>query len=135
MTIAEFIEAINNGRAKVLTVERAKGLKGRRIYWMYFGYEGNEDKVNEMTVGDIVSELEYYRSQPMDGYPSRAAYWEASMDAEKLQDARDKLLLLDDTGGNPYIFAHTGRWNCFDVPTFTCSDSDREVYYIECGQD
>lgn len=41
MTIAEFIEAIDNGRAKVLTVERAKGLKGRRIYWMYFGYKGN----------------------------------------------------------------------------------------------
>lgn len=41
MTIAEFIEAIDNGRAKVLTLEKAKGLKGRRIYWMYFGYKGN----------------------------------------------------------------------------------------------
>lgn len=41
MTIAEFIEAINNGRAKVLTLEKAKELKGRRIYWMHSGYKGN----------------------------------------------------------------------------------------------
>lgn len=40
MTITKFIEAINNGRAKVLTLEKAKELKGRRIYWMYFGHKG-----------------------------------------------------------------------------------------------
>ena len=57
MKTNEFIHRIENGEAKVLTVEEAKKLKGKKIYWFYFGYSGNENEVQEMKVGDIVSEL------------------------------------------------------------------------------
>lgn len=67
MKTNEFIHRIENGEAKVLTVEEAKKLKGKKIYWFYFGYSGNENEVQEMKVGDIVSELEYYSNQPCEG--------------------------------------------------------------------
>lgn len=40
MKTNEFIHRIENGEAKVLTVEEAKKLKGKKIYWFYFGYSG-----------------------------------------------------------------------------------------------
>ena len=132
ITVKKFIECIDNGEAQVLTVEKAKALKGKRIYWMYFGYEGNENSVNEMTVGDIVTQYEYNKSQPMKGYPSRTAYWESYMTNEKLQDIKDILVLLDVDGTNNYIYASTGRNNFFDEPTFTCSDADRSVFFMIC---
>lgn len=79
MKANEFIKKIENGEAKVLTVESAKNLKGKTILWMYFGYSGNENEVYEMIVGDIVSELEYYSTQPCEGYKSRADYWKSYM--------------------------------------------------------
>ena len=131
MKTSEFIQKIENGEAKVLDVEAARTLKGKRILWMYFGYEGNENTVQEMTVGDIVSEYDYYKKQPMEGYSSRAAYWESYMNAGQLQDTKEKLILLDEEGNDSsHIYVYTNRYNFYDVPTFTCSDADREVYYI-----
>lgn len=131
MKTSEFIQKIENGEAKVLTVEAARTLRGKRILLMYFGYEGNENEVLEMTVGDIVSEYDYYKKQPMEGYSSRAAYWKSYMNAGQLQDTKDKLILLDEEGNDSsHIYAYTNRYNFYDVPTFTCSDADREVYYI-----
>lgn len=52
MKTNEFIHRIENGEAKVLTVEEAKKLKGKKIYWFYFGYSGNENEVQEMKVGE-----------------------------------------------------------------------------------
>ena len=131
MKTSEFVQKIENREAKILTLEAARSLKGKHIFWMYLGYEGNENAVQEMTVGDIVTEYDYYKSQPLEGYSSRAAYWESYMNAEQLQDTKDKLILLDEEGNDSsHIYAYTNRYNFYDVPTFTCSDADREVYYI-----
>lgn len=130
ITVKEFVNKIKSGEAKVLTVKRAKKLKGQKILWMYFGYSGNINTVREMIVGEIISELSYYENQPCEGYKSRAEYWRSYMNPDQLQDNRDKLLLLDEDGSESYICAHTGRFNFFEVPTFTCSDADREVYYL-----
>ncbi len=129
MTTSEFIKKIENKKANVLTVERAGWLKGKTVYWFYYGYTGNQNKVLKMTIGDIVSELEYYSTQPCEGYASRAEYWKSYMTEEQLKEKENTLLLLDSDGNDKFIRAHLNL--CFfDKPTFTCSDADREIYYI-----
>lgn len=135
MDTQEFIKKIENGEAKVLTVEVAKSLKGKRIAWMYFGYRENLNTVEELTVGDIVSELDYQETQPLRGYKSKADYWRSYMTPRQLDEAKTKLLLLNDKGENVYICAYPVYDNYFEEPTFTCSDADREVYYIELYED
>lgn len=131
MTVREFIQKIKSGEAKVLTVETAKELRGKRIAWMYFGDKSNSLTVQEMTVGDIVSELDYMETQPCEGYNSRADYWRTFMDKDRLDEAKTILILLDENGGTPFMYAHTKYHNFYDEPTFTCTDADREVYFIE----
>ena len=135
MKTSDFIKQIENGNAKVLTVEAARNLKGKKIIYAYFGY--NPAQVEEMVVGNIVTEYDFYKTQPCPGYDSRTAYWESYMPEEKLQDTKETLLLLDENGAyDPhYIKAHLGKYNFYNEPTFTCSDADREVYYIECDED
>lgn len=131
MTVKEFIQKIDNGEAKVLTVEAAKELRGKTIKWMYFGYEGNYNAVEEMVVGNIVSEWDYYKTQPCEGYDSRTAYWETYMDESRINSLKNTMLLLDEEGNNSFIRCYPKGESFFKVPTFTCSDADREVYYIE----
>lgn len=100
MTTFEFIKKINNGEAKVLTVEAAKGIKGKKINWMYFGYQANTNVVNTTIVGDI-------------------------------KGGENRLELLDIKGMPTYMYAHLDS-KYYSESTFTCSDSDREVYYIVC---
>lgn len=130
MNAKEFIEKIKSGEAKVLTVKVAKLLKGKRIAWMYFGYKG-QNSVKEMTVGNIVTELDYNETQPCEGFSSRADYWRSYMTEKQLDEKKTTLLLLQADGKCPYINAHTKYSNFYNVPTFTCTDADREVYYIE----
>lgn len=130
MSNKEFIEKIKSGEAKVLTVEAAKLLKGKRIAWMYFGYMG-QNSVREMTVGEIVTSLDYNETQPCDGFSSRAEYWRSYMTEKQLDEAKTTLLLLQADGVCPYINAHIKYNNFYDVSTFTCTDADREVYYVE----
>ena len=130
MTIKEFVEKINNGQANVLTLEAAKALKGDGIYWMYFGCNGNENTVSEMIVGDIVSAFDYAKKKYVEGYTSRAAYWESYMTEEQLDEVKTQLVLLDNEGKDRGIYCHAKSFGFFDEPTFTCSDEDREVYYV-----
>lgn len=129
MMTSEFAKKIENKKANVLTVEKAKCLKGKTVYWFYYGYTGNQNKVLQMTIGDIVSELEYYSTQPCEGYASRTEYWKSYMTEEQLKEKENTLLLLDENGKNNFICAHVNS-GLFDDPTFTCSDADREVYYV-----
>lgn len=48
-------EAVANKTAKVLTVDLAKELKGRKIKTIYFGYRG-QDGTDEFIIGDILPE-------------------------------------------------------------------------------
>lgn len=133
LTPGLFIKKIENKEAKVLTLESAKKLKGKRIAWMYFGYRLNSLIVNEMIVGDIVSSLDYYEGEACDGYKSRADYWRSYMSEDQLQKERETLFLLDASGKDSYIRCHSEWKRFYEEPTFTCSDADREVYYILVG--
>lgn len=131
LTPGLFRKKIEANEAKVLTLDSARQLKGKRIAWMYFGY--NPSVVNEMIVGDIVSSWDYNEKQPCEGYKSRTDYWQSYMKKEQLQREKETLLLLDAEGKNSYIKCHSDWNDTYEEPTFTCSDANREVYYIIVG--
>ena len=56
MTVKEFNKKIDDGEAKILTVEIAKGLIGKHIYWTYFPDPANYQVVEELTIGGIIRE-------------------------------------------------------------------------------
>jgi len=133
-TLQELREAVANKSAKILTIDIANQLKGKRIATIYFGYHG-QDGIDEFIVGDIISELDYNRNLQEDcfvnhpkGYKNRAEYWESYMTSDQLKKYRNQYLLLAVDGRNTWIRAHEENDGAF-----TCSDSDRFVYYIEIG--
>lgn len=95
-------EAVNNKTAKVLTEELAKELKGKRIATLYFGYRG-QNGTDDFVVGDVIEKD-----------------WNAG------SEKRIKELLRED-GSETYIRLHYMLGNDF----FSCSDSDRQVFFIE----
>ena len=48
--------AVENNTAKILTLEAAKQLKGKKIATIYFGYRG-QDGVDEFVVGEVKREI------------------------------------------------------------------------------
>lgn len=131
LTPGLFTSKIENGEAKVLTLESAKKIKGKRIAWMYFGDRANALQVEEMVVGDIVSSLDYNETQVCEGFKSRSDYWRSYMTAKQLQREKDTLILLNEDGIDSCIRCHMDGWkDFFNEATFTCSDADREVYYL-----
>lgn len=127
-------EAVNNGTAKVLTLELAKQLKGKRIRTIYFGYKG-QDGVQEFIVGEFASQFELAQKESHEEYSTRAKYWESYMSERQLDEKKTNIMLLSADGNNYHICCHTKYNNWFDELTFTCSDSDREVYFIEVSNE
>ena len=126
----ELIDLVDNGQAQVLTIESAKALRGKKIATICFGY-ADQTYTDEFYVGDLVSELEYYRTLEEDCFPdefgntNRAEYWESYMSAEELRRRKNKMLLLDDEDRKTYIFSDVAdeyMWK---------SDEDRPVFYVE----
>lgn len=115
---------------QILTVEIAKSLIGKRIETVYSGYRGQNGEDN-FVVGSVVPELEYYRNLKEDCYKNhpkfknRAEYWESYMSEKQLTEAKTKMVLLTEDGRNTFIYAHQENKG-----VFTCSDIDREVYYV-----
>lgn len=131
MKISEFIEKIESGEAKVLTLKEAKNLIGKEIYWCYFGYEHNENKVSTLKVGNIVSEKEYYTTidnSPVEGFANRFEYWVSKVPSAA-KKAEKNLMILDENNKMTYIYCHKDN-PYYKEQTFTCSDMDREVYFM-----
>ena len=120
---------------QVLTVDLAKELIGKRIQTVYSGYRG-QDGDDNFVIGDVVSELEYYRNLKEECYQNdpkfknRAEYWESYMTEKQLSDLSDKMVIHNADGRNTFIYAHP-----FKEGAFNCSDSDRFVYYVEVNED
>lgn len=117
---------------QTLTVEIAQTLIGKRIKTAYSGYLG-QDGDDEFIVGEVISELEYYRQkkeecfQKSDSkFKNRAEYWESYMTEKQLKERSEKLLIITADGRNTYIYADP-----FNKGMFTCSDSDRFVSFTE----
>lgn len=118
---------------EILTLKKALELKGKKIGYTAYGDAANGEYTGEIVIGDIVSEWDYYKTQPCEGWKSRTDYWDSYMTEEKKEARKNTLLLLDENGNfmPHYIKAYTGVWGYFDEDTFTLSDADRPVFYVE----
>lgn len=126
MTVKEFYEH----NFSMMTLEEAKRLKGKSIYWTFPAYSGNSEVIYEMIVGDIVDEISYYKNDMISETESRVDSWRKFMTKEELKRHENTLVLLNDKGEKMNIFCHTDECY-FDELTFTCSDADRPVLFIE----
>lgn len=131
-TINDLRIAVENKSARVLTIDLANELKGHKIATLYFGYRG-QDGIDEFVVGDVVSELEYYRNLKEDcyindpkGFKNRAEYWESYMTESQLSRYKNTMIIIAADGRNTFIRAHEENQGAF-----TCSDVDRFVYFLE----
>lgn len=117
---------------QVLTVAKAQELKGKRIYTTSPEDRANRACVNEFVVGEIISEWDRAANDLMnDGkFETRQDYWASYMTAEQIETQKTKLVLFAIDGGRWHV-AHTKFFNFYDEPTFTGSDADREVYFLE----
>jgi hypothetical protein len=63
-TLEEMQNAVQEGATKILTLERAKGLKGKRIATIIFDFQPpHRHKVDEFIIGDIKSEFDLQPDQ------------------------------------------------------------------------
>lgn len=127
-------QAVENKTAKVLTLDLAKQLIGKRIQTIYFGYRG-QDGTDDFVVGEIVSDLEYHRNLNEDCYKNnpkfknRAEYWESYMSESELNARKNSLKLIAADGRDTYIITQPNE------NVFTCSDADRYVYFVEVSHE
>lgn len=124
-------------KGKVLTVARAKELKGKKIICSSREYEANTPHIREFVVGEIISEWDdaATRVYPDQGgrhpqYSNFQDYWRSYMDDRRIDEMKTRLLLTSNDGERQYV-AHTKYHNFYPEPTFTGSDADREVYFVE----
>lgn len=121
-------QAINADTAQVLTLALAHDLIGKRIQTKYYGYRG-QDGTDEFVVTEILTEYDLAKREPMDGYASRADYWEQALGARVVEESRRTLEILGENGYRTCIRCHTP--GLFNELTFTCSDADRPVLFVE----
>jgi len=126
-TLQELKNAVADKSAWILTIDVAKQLKGNRIATIYFGYHG-QDGIDEFVIGDIVSEYNYAETiiEGFEEYGNQARYWDQIMNTNQINKMKDRMLLLTADGRNTHIFAVIENDGIF-----TCSDSDRFVYFID----
>lgn len=96
-------EAYFTLQTKVLTLNAVKELKGKRIQILYFGYRG-QDGVDDFVVGEV-------REIPWN------THGETAIRTLYTRDGRD-------------TYIHNHFMLSDNQHVFTCSDSDREVFYI-----
>lgn len=124
-------EAVEAGKASLLTVRIAEQLKGKKISTIYFGYRG-QDGFDEFVIGEVVSEIEYYRNLKEECYlndpkfKNRAEYWESYMTEKQLLEVKNTLVIITADGRYTCIRAHQENDGAF-----TCSDRDRFVWFVE----
>lgn len=115
---------------QVLTLAIAKTLIGKTIICTSSEYHANSCSVSTITIAAIVSEWDYYATQPCEGYASRTAYWQSYMTAKQIDEQKERMRIVG-KDGCAYYSAHTKLWQgMYPEPTFTGSDADREVYYV-----
>ena len=125
--LEEMRAAVEQGKTKFLTKKDIQQLVGQKIKTIYFGYAG-QDGVDEFVVGRIASEWELAEKEILDwgkfNGKSRAEYWASYMSEEKINEAKNTMMLLRADGSKTYIRCEPGE------DTFYCSDIDRFVHYM-----
>ena len=115
---------------QILTLEVARALMGKKIAITSPEYKANQPTVREFRIGEIISAWDHAAKikYPDSSFNNMQEYWLSYMTTEQADNQIDKLLLLDDKGEQQAV-AYLNSF--YPEPTFTGSDEDREVYYIE----
>jgi hypothetical protein len=119
--------AVRLGKTKILTLELAAELKGKRIQTIYFGYRG-QDGTDDFIVGEVLSEYQLAeRNVDVKNFPqgNQAKYWESYMSGDRIEATKREMHLLT-ADGRATLIRTTQFTN-----EFHCSDSDRIVQFIE----
>lgn len=127
MTAKQIIE--NN---QILTLERAKSMDGKTILVTNPEDRANEPLVREVEVS-LATAYDHYIKVLMpriygDDKEGAKCYYNDVIKPRE-QELRDTFVLYDSKGN---VTAHcypTNEW--FDVPTFTGSDENRPIYFVE----
>lgn len=122
-------EAVNNKSAKILTIDLAINLKGKKIATIFFGYN-SQDVVKIFNVGAICSEYTLASNESHEKFGSRAKWWDSFMSAEQIEKLKNTFHILTDDGNPTHIIALPENDGAF-----SCSDSDRFVFFIELNND
>ena len=117
---------------QVLTLEAAKQLEGKTILVTNPEDRANEPLVREVEVS-LVTAYDHYTKVLMpriygDDEAGAKGYYN-NVIKPKEQELRDTFVLYDSKGN---VTAHCYKKNTwFDVPTFTGSDENRPIYFVE----
>lgn len=97
---------------KILTLQAANELKGKKIRATYSGYAG-QDGDTAFIVGDIISHWEFAKNNiDFNGYKNQQEYWLSYMSDVQIAKYKDKKMLLNDKG-NP-TFCVANKWSFVD---------------------
>ena len=135
LTLSEMYQLQKENKLEVLTVNSAKSLKGKKIQILNFGY-AHQDHTEEFVIGDVMSELEYYRQLKEECYPdakghkNRAEEWESFMTPAQLKDKRETLVIVKDNGQSSFI-RYNPKYDYDNSKTFYLGDVDRLVWFKE----
>ena len=117
---------------QVLTLEAAKQLEGKTILVTNPGDRANEPLVREVEVS-LVTAYDHYTKVLMprlygDDEAGAKCYYNDVIKPRE-QELRDTFVLYDSKGN---VTAHCYQKNTwFDVQTFTGSDENRPIYFVE----
>jgi hypothetical protein len=121
---------------QVLTLEKAKQLVGKRIACTSSEYHMNSLHVSEFVPTSFATQWEdaANREYPnQEGkyfqYDNFQQYWESYMREEQKTECKNNIILFDENGKGQYVCHSLSRE--YPEPTFTGSDADREVYFVE----
>ena len=116
-------------QSNVLTLAKAKGLRGKTILVANREYVANKAQVRRVKVELITSWDDAKNDESASGYANRQEYWRSFMTSQQIDTEKHTYILKDELGNrtatclpdNPY----------FSEPIFFGSDEDREIYFIE----
>lgn len=120
-------------KGQVLTLAKAKEMVGKTIAITSPEYRANTPDVRIFTIAKFQTKWDWAAEQPYcnEKFKNYQEYWQSYMKPEQIEKEKSNLLLID-TEGKVRAGAETNLSRSFyNEPTFTGSDADREVYYIE----
>lgn len=124
-------------KGQVLTLAKAKEMVGRTIAITSPEYKANTPRVRIFTIAKFQTTWEWGAEQPYinDKFSNRQEYWQSYMKPEQIEKQKSQLFLIC-AEGKVRAGAETNLdYSFYNEVTFTGSDADREVYYIELSNE
>lgn len=120
VTVEEMKKAVQVGDSRILTIEKAKGLTGKKIATIYFDFKPSQQpKVDEFVVGEIKSEFDLHPDQ-------KSVIREFKSKPHLIKKMKSTLEIITIEGRRTSLRAYPFRSEIFTGP-----DTDYEVWFKE----